>query len=112
MRDRENLDKEISFDQKGASMYSLQLSRQSTKWPTVASLYIPDAVVPALRLGFVQVNQRFTISLDWLKGLGDGLGHVIWWAIFMGNRTVQESGRRNRNPLNNASHIRWRREEF
>jgi hypothetical protein len=56
-------------------------------------------------------GQRFTIFLNWLKGLGDGLGHVIWWAIFMGNGTVQESGR-NRNPLNNASHLRWRSKEF
>jgi hypothetical protein len=37
MRERENLDKAISFDQKGASMYSLQMSRHaSTKWPTMA----------------------------------------------------------------------------
>jgi hypothetical protein len=48
--------------------------------------------------------QRFTIFLDWLKGLGDGLGHVIWQAIFEGNGTIQESGR-NRNPLNNASDL-------
>jgi hypothetical protein len=65
MRDRENLDKAISFDQKGASMYSLQLSRYlSTKRLTVASPYIPDAVVPASHLGFVQVkgSQSFPIG--------------------------------------------------
>jgi hypothetical protein len=60
----ENLDKEISFDQKCANMYSLQLSRYvSTKWLTVAS-YIRDAVVPAPHLGFVQVrgSQSFLIG--------------------------------------------------
>jgi hypothetical protein len=57
MRDRENLDEAISFDQKGAIMYSLQLSGDmSTKWPTVAPPYIPDAVVPAPHLGFSQVK--------------------------------------------------------
>jgi hypothetical protein len=65
MRDRENLDKAISFDQRGASMYSLQLNRHmSTKWLTVASPYIPDAVIPAPHLGFVQVkgSQSFLIG--------------------------------------------------
>jgi hypothetical protein len=64
-RDRENLDKAISFDQKGASVFSLQLSRRvSTKWSTVASPYIPDAAVPAPHLGFVQVkgSQSFLIG--------------------------------------------------
>jgi hypothetical protein len=56
-QETENLDKAISFDQKGASMCSLQLSANtSTKWLTVAPPYIPDAVVPALNLGFVQVK--------------------------------------------------------
>jgi hypothetical protein len=65
MRDRENLDKAISFDQKGASMHSLQLSRHlSTKWPIVAPPSIPDAVVPAPHLGFVQGKglQSFSIG--------------------------------------------------
>jgi hypothetical protein len=46
-------------------MYSLQLSRHvSTKWLTVAPPYIPDAVVPAPYLGFVQVkgSQSFPIG--------------------------------------------------
>jgi hypothetical protein len=48
MQETENLDKAISFDQKGASVYLLLLSRHaSTKWPTVAPPYIPDAIVPA-----------------------------------------------------------------
>jgi hypothetical protein len=62
---RENLDKAISFHQKSASIYSLQLSRHvSTKWPTVAPPYIPDTVVPAPHLGFVQVkgSQSFSIG--------------------------------------------------
>jgi hypothetical protein len=58
------------------------------------------------------LGQKFTIPLDWLKGLGDGLGYVIWQTIFMGNRTVQEGRRRNKNPLNNLSHLRWWPEEF
>jgi hypothetical protein len=57
MKDRESLDKAISFDQKGASMHSLQRSGHvSTKWLTVASPHIPDSVVPAPHLGFVQVR--------------------------------------------------------
>jgi hypothetical protein len=64
IRDKENLDKEISSDGKGASTDSLQLSRHtSTKWPTEAS-YIPDTGVPAPHLGFAQVkgSQSFLIS--------------------------------------------------
>jgi hypothetical protein len=64
MRHREDLDKAISFDQKGASTYSLQLSKHvSTKWPTVAPPYIPDAVVPAPHLGFVQVKGSGSSSI-------------------------------------------------
>jgi hypothetical protein len=65
MGDRENLDKAISFDQKGASTYSLQLI---TKWLTVASPYIPDAVPPAPYLGFVQVKCSQSLSIT--KRLG------------------------------------------
>jgi hypothetical protein len=43
--------------------------------------------------------------------LEDGLGYMVSWAIFTDNGAVQES-RRNRNPLNNASHLRWQPEEF
>jgi hypothetical protein len=60
----ENLDKVISLDQEGARMCSLLLSKHaSTKWLTVAP-YIPDAVVPAPHLGFVQVkgSQSFLIG--------------------------------------------------
>jgi hypothetical protein len=59
MRDRENLDKAISFDQKGASMCSLQLSKHtSTKKLTVAPHYIS-----APHMGFVHVqgSQSFLI---------------------------------------------------
>jgi hypothetical protein len=60
----ENLDKAISFDQKGASMCLLQMSRHvSIKWLTVAPPYIPDAVVPAPHLGFVQVNGSQSFSI-------------------------------------------------
>jgi hypothetical protein len=64
-RETENLDKAISLDQEGASMWSLPLSKHaSTKWLTGAPPYIPDAVVPAPHLGFVQVkgSQSFPIS--------------------------------------------------
>jgi hypothetical protein len=26
-------------------------------------------------------GQRFTVFPSWLKGLGDGLGHAVWWAM-------------------------------
>jgi hypothetical protein len=51
------LTRQFSLDQKGASMCSLQLSKHTnTKWPTMDPPYIPDAVVPAHHLGFVQVK--------------------------------------------------------
>jgi hypothetical protein len=62
---QKNLDRAISFDQKDASMYLLLLSRHAnTKWLTVALPYIPDAIVPALHQGFVQVkgSQSFMIG--------------------------------------------------
>jgi hypothetical protein len=78
----ENLDKAISFDQKGASTYLLPLSRYvSTKWPTVASPYIPDTVVSR-----ICPCQRFTISLV-TKRLG---GWVRAYSL-AGNGVVQES---------------------
>jgi hypothetical protein len=46
-------------------MYSLLLSKHTgTKWLTVAPPYIPDAVVPAPHLAFVQIkgSQSFLIS--------------------------------------------------
>jgi hypothetical protein len=56
-QETENLDKAISSDPKCASMYLFQQNRHmSTKWPTVAPPYIPDAVVPAPNPGFVQVK--------------------------------------------------------
>jgi hypothetical protein len=44
---------------------------------TVALPYIPDTVVPAPHLGFVQVKGLQSFP-DWLKGLGDGLGRAVW----------------------------------
>jgi hypothetical protein len=64
-QETENLDKAISFDQKGASTCSLLLSKHAgTKWLTVAPPYISDTVVPAPHLGFVQVrdSQSFPIG--------------------------------------------------
>jgi hypothetical protein len=79
-QETENLDKAISLHQEGASMCSLQLSKHaSTKWPTMAPPYIPDAVVPAPYL--ICPGQRFTIFPDWPKGLGDGLGYTLWQAM-------------------------------
>jgi hypothetical protein len=37
-------------------------------------------------------GQRFTISLNWLKGLGDGLGHTVWWAMEL-YRNPEEAAR-------------------
>jgi hypothetical protein len=61
----ENLDKAISFDQKDASMYLLQLSRHmNTKWQTVALSYMPDAFVPAPNPRFTQVKGSQYLSID------------------------------------------------
>jgi extradiol dioxygenase family protein len=61
---RDNLNKAISFDQKGASTYSLELSSHvRTKWSTVAFAYVPDTVVPAPHLGFVQVKDSQSFSI-------------------------------------------------
>jgi hypothetical protein len=63
-RETENLDKAISFDQKGTSLYLLQLSgHMSTRWLTVAPPYIPDTVVPAPNPGFVQVKGSHSPSI-------------------------------------------------
>jgi hypothetical protein len=63
-RETENPDKAISFDQKGASMCSLQLSRHaSTKWLMVTPPYAPDSVVPAAHLGSVQVKASQSLSV-------------------------------------------------
>jgi hypothetical protein len=59
------LTRQFSLDQENASMCSLPLSKHaSTKWLTVDPPYIPDAVVPAPHLGFVQVkgSQFFPIG--------------------------------------------------
>jgi hypothetical protein len=83
-------------------MCSLQLSKHaSTKWPTVAPPYIPDAVVPACNPGFVQVKDSQSFP-DWLKVLGDGFGgqwsHTGIW--------------KKQGPFKHASHLRWPPEEF
>jgi hypothetical protein len=64
--ERENLDKAISFDQKGASMYSLHKMANSG-----FSLYSWCSCI-CLLLGICP-GQRLTVSLNWLKGLGDQL---------------------------------------
>jgi hypothetical protein len=59
------LTRQFSLDEEGASMGSLQLSKQeSTQWLTVALPYIPDAVGPASHLGIVHVkgSQSFLIG--------------------------------------------------
>jgi hypothetical protein len=94
-QETENLDKAISLDKEGASMCSLPLSKHaSTKWLTVAPPRVPDPVVPAPHLGFVQVrgSQAFRLA----KRLG---GWVRAYSL-VGNGVVQESGRRTKDPLN------------
>jgi hypothetical protein len=72
-------------------MCSLPLSKHtSTKWLTVAPPYIPDTVVPAPHLGFVQV--KGSVFPNWLKGLGYGLGHAVWWAMEL-YRNLEEEAR-------------------
>jgi hypothetical protein len=86
---------------------SLPLSKHaSTKWLTVAPPYIPDAVVPALHLGFVQVKGSQS------SRLAKRLGGWFRACSLVGNRVVQESRRRSKDPLNMQSHLRWRPEEF
>jgi hypothetical protein len=54
-------------------------------------------------LNFSQLAKRLG---GWLRACN------LAGAIFAGNGAVKEYERRNRNPLNNASHLRWRPEEF
>jgi hypothetical protein len=89
-QETENLDKAISFDQEGASLCSLLLSKHaSTKWLTVGPPYFPDAVVLASR--GICPGQRFTIFPYWLKDLGDGLGHTVWRAMELYRNLEQEA---------------------
>jgi hypothetical protein len=94
-QETENLDKAISFDQKGASMCSLQLSRcASTKWLTVAPPYVPNLVVPAPNPGFVQVEVHN------LPRLAKRPGGWVRVCSLAGNEVIQESGKRSKEPLN------------
>jgi hypothetical protein len=52
-------------------------SLQLTQWLTVAPPHVPDAVVPALHLGAVQVKDSQPFSIG-SKAWGGGLGPVIW----------------------------------
>jgi hypothetical protein len=36
-------------------------------------------------------GQRFTISPNWLKGLGDGLEHAVWWAMELFKNPEEEA---------------------
>jgi hypothetical protein len=86
---------QFSLDQEGASMCSLQLSKHAdTKWLTVAPSYIPDAIVPAPHLGFVQIKGHS------LSRLAKRLGGWVRACSLAGNGIVQESGRRSKDPLN------------
>jgi hypothetical protein len=70
-------------------MYLLQLSKHaSTKWLIVALPYIPDTIVPSHG---ICPGQRLTIFLDWLKGLGDGLGHAVWQAMELYRNSEEEA---------------------
>jgi hypothetical protein len=87
----ENLDKAISLDQEGASMCSLPLCKHaSTKWLTVAAPYIPDTIVPAPHLGFVQVK------VHKLSRLAKRLGGWVRACSLAGNGVVQKMGRRSK----------------
>jgi hypothetical protein len=66
----------------------------STKWLTVALPYIPDAIVPAPHLGFVQVKGSH------LSRLAKRLGGWVRACSLVGNGVVQESGRSSKDPLN------------
>jgi hypothetical protein len=80
------LARQFSLDQEGASMCSLQLSKHtSRKWLTVASPYIPDTFIPG-----ICPSQRFTLFPDWLKGLGDELGHAVCQAMELNRNPEKE----------------------
>jgi hypothetical protein len=66
----------------------------STKWLTVAPPYIPDAVIPAPHLGFVQVKGSQS------SRLAKRLGGWVRACSLVGNGVIQESGRRSKDPLN------------
>jgi hypothetical protein len=52
-------------------------------------------------------GQRFTISLNWLKGLGNGLGYAVWQAM-----ELYRNWKKRQGPFKHASHLRWQPEEF
>jgi hypothetical protein len=65
------------LDQKAESMYLFQLSRHaSTKWPTMAPPYIPDAVVPAPIQDLSRSNVHNLLQLA--KRLGGWARHKVW----------------------------------
>jgi hypothetical protein len=90
-QETENLDKAISLDQEGASMCSLPLSntqaQNGQQWLLLISL-----MLSYLPLTCDLSSQRFTVFPDWLKGLGDGLGHAVWWAMQL-YRNLEEEAR-------------------
>jgi hypothetical protein len=56
-QETENLDKAIFFWSRGCKHVLTPVKQHaSTRWLTVAPPYIPDAVIPAPHLGFVQVK--------------------------------------------------------
>jgi hypothetical protein len=79
----ENLDKAISFDQKIKREQHVLTPAEQTREHKMAdsgSFLYPwrSCTCPLPR---ICPGQRFTVSLDWLKGLGDGLRHAVWWTI-------------------------------
>jgi hypothetical protein len=94
-QETENLDKAIFSWSRGCK-HVLTPTKQhtSTKWLTVASPYIPDTVVPAPHLGFVQVRGSRS------PRLAKRLGGWVRACSLVGNGVVQESGRSSKDPLN------------
>jgi hypothetical protein len=68
----------------------------------------PDMVVPPHTWGLSRSKVHNLSPLA--ERLGPG--HLIWRSVFEDNGAIQEIRRRNRNPLNNANHLRWRPEKF
>jgi hypothetical protein len=105
-RDRGNLDKAISFDQKDACMYSLRPSRHVSthgqQWLLLISLtQLPLPLVLDWFRSKVQNHSQLT------KGLRGGLRHMVWWAVFMGNGIQKKK----QELLNNTSNLRWQHKE-
>jgi hypothetical protein len=96
-QETENLDKSIFSCSRGCKpVLTPAKQHTSTRWLTVAPPYIPDTVVPAPHLGFVQVKVHNLLRL--VKRLRGWVRVYSWWAMEL---------YRKQGPFKHASHLRW-----